>query len=76
MFYYSKISNYICNRRLRHSAQAETKVVLLLCCHCILSRLAVKLQDWRATYIILPSSMFYSLTLLIASFSRTQSVYL
>ena len=42
MFYYSEISDYTCNKRLRYSAQAEAKVVLLLYCHCIPFRPVVK----------------------------------
>ena len=75
-FHYSKISNHTCNRRLRYSTWAEAKVILLLHCCCIPSRPAVKLQNQRATSFISPSSMFYSLALLIVLLSRTWSMYL
>ena len=75
MFYYSKISNHTYDRRSRHSTQAKAKVILLLYRHCIPSGPAVKPQDQRAIYIILSSSMFHSLTSLLALLSRTQSTH-
>ena len=67
MFYYSKISNHICNKRSRYSAQAKIKVILLLCYCYTHSGPAVNLQDWRITSFTSSSSMFHSLTLFLVS---------
>ena len=75
MFYYSGICNYTYNRRLRHSTQAEAKVIPLLHCQCVPSRPAVKPWDWRVMSFILSSSVFHSLTPLIVLLPRTWSVY-
>jgi len=63
------------DRRLRHSAQAEAKIIPLLCYHYISSRPAVKPQDWRATSLISLSSMFHSPTPPFALLSGTWSAH-
>ena len=71
MFYYLEICNHTCDRRLKHSAQAEAKIVSLLYHHYIPSRPAIKPQDWRAMSLISLNSMFHSPIPLIIPLPRT-----